>query len=225
MKLETVVPWGRSFDEYCRMFKLEDEDLQTTILGCADGPASFNAELTARGGQVVSADPIYQFSRKEIEARIAAVYPIVMNELSANQDDFIWDDFIDVESLGLARMRSMQRFLDDYESGIDAGRYLGASLPFLPFEPQQFRLALVSHYLFLYSDKLEETDHIKAVNELCRVAEEVRIYPLVDLQNQSSPHLLPLMSAMSNYGFDCRIEAVDYQFQRNASHMLRIRAR
>jgi hypothetical protein len=37
--LETVVPWGRSFDEYRRMFALSDDALQGRILGCADGPA------------------------------------------------------------------------------------------------------------------------------------------------------------------------------------------
>jgi hypothetical protein len=47
--LSDVVPWGRSFDEYQRMFVLSEDDLATTILGCADGPASFNAEATRRG--------------------------------------------------------------------------------------------------------------------------------------------------------------------------------
>jgi hypothetical protein len=44
--LERVVPWGRSFDEYRRMFVLSSDDLRLRILGCADGPASFNAEAT-----------------------------------------------------------------------------------------------------------------------------------------------------------------------------------
>ena len=51
--LETVVPWGRSFDEYRRMFALTDSEIGQRILGCADGPASFNAELTAAGGTVI----------------------------------------------------------------------------------------------------------------------------------------------------------------------------
>ncbi len=54
--LDKVVPWGRSLDEYRRMFALTDSDLEKRILGCADGPASFNAELTANGGSVVSCD-------------------------------------------------------------------------------------------------------------------------------------------------------------------------
>jgi hypothetical protein len=56
MKLNEVIPWGRSFDEYRRMFALSGDDLAGTILGCGDGPASFNAEATALGHRVVSCD-------------------------------------------------------------------------------------------------------------------------------------------------------------------------
>ena len=69
-RLEEVVPWGRSFEEYQAMFALSDKDLSGRILGCADGPASFNAGLTKRGGKIVSADPLYRFSREEIRNRI-----------------------------------------------------------------------------------------------------------------------------------------------------------
>ena len=41
--LATVVPWGRTFDEYRRMFALTNADAAGGVLGCADGPASFNA--------------------------------------------------------------------------------------------------------------------------------------------------------------------------------------
>ena len=50
IKLNQIIPWGRSFQEYRRMFTLTDEDLRGSILGCADGPASFNAEATDRAG-------------------------------------------------------------------------------------------------------------------------------------------------------------------------------
>lgn len=52
--LKNIVPW-RSFDEYVAMFALTDEDLRKNILGCGDGPADFNAEITKRGGKIVSA--------------------------------------------------------------------------------------------------------------------------------------------------------------------------
>jgi hypothetical protein len=57
LKLEHVVPWGRSKDEYVRMFGLTDKDLSGRVLDCAGGPASFNAEATREGRRVVSCDP------------------------------------------------------------------------------------------------------------------------------------------------------------------------
>ena len=68
--LSSVVPWGRSFDEYVRMFALTEGDLASSILGCGDGPASFNAEATRRGTRVVSCDPLYQFDAAPIRQRI-----------------------------------------------------------------------------------------------------------------------------------------------------------
>ncbi len=73
--LDKLVPWGRSLDEYRRMFALTDADLAKRILGCADGPASFNAEMTGIGRSVVSCDPIYEFSAEEIRQRIDVTYP------------------------------------------------------------------------------------------------------------------------------------------------------
>jgi len=72
MRLNEVIPWGRSFDEYRRMFALTDGDLSGNILGCGDGPASFNAEATVLGNRVVSCDPIYTFSADEIERQVRA---------------------------------------------------------------------------------------------------------------------------------------------------------
>jgi hypothetical protein len=43
MKLESVVPFSRSLNEYIQMFNLTTADLSQRILGIGDGPASFNA--------------------------------------------------------------------------------------------------------------------------------------------------------------------------------------
>ena len=54
------------------MFNLTDECLKQCILGCGDGPASFNAEITSCGGHIVSCDPLYAISGNEIYERFAA---------------------------------------------------------------------------------------------------------------------------------------------------------
>ena len=82
------------------MFALSERDLGLRILGCADGPASFNAVLTRRGGSVVSVDPIYQFSKEQLRARIDETYDRVLAEVRANQSEFVWTHFESVEALG-----------------------------------------------------------------------------------------------------------------------------
>jgi len=89
--LKEAVPWGRSFEEYVEMFSLSGEDLAKRILGCGDGPASFNATLTGRGGRVLSIDPIYQFTTEEISGRIDETYQIVMEQTRRNSHEFLWD--------------------------------------------------------------------------------------------------------------------------------------
>ena len=86
--LDQVVPWGRSFDEYRRMFALTDADLGLKILGCGDGPASFNAEATRRGATVISCDPIYRFDADHIRGRIAITYEQILEQTRQNIDDF-----------------------------------------------------------------------------------------------------------------------------------------
>ena len=59
--LNKVVPWGRSLKEYDKMFQLSGEEiLSKKILDCGGGPSSFNAEMTKKGGRVVSCDPLYR---------------------------------------------------------------------------------------------------------------------------------------------------------------------
>jgi hypothetical protein len=181
MKLTNIMPWGRSFEEYRGMFALSDEDLQGRLLGCGDGPASFNAEATLAGARVVSVDPIYAFAASEIEGRVAEIYETVMSQTRAQAHRFVWDYFADVDALGHARLSAMRRFLLDYETGKKAGRYIKASLPALPFTDERFDLALCSHLLFLYSEHLSLDEHIAATSELLRVAHEVRIFPLLSV--------------------------------------------
>jgi hypothetical protein len=220
--LDQVVPWGRSFVEYQRMFGLTEADLRKRILGCADGPASFNAEATSRGANVISADPLYFFSAAEIRGQIKRVCPQILEQTRQNRDDFVWTEFASVESLKWARLRTMVRFLKDYAAGRESGRYQVAELPKLPLESQSFELALCSHLLFLYSDHLDEAFHVESAIELCRIAEEVRIFPLITLGNRRSPYVEAVMNAARRLGRSARIEQVAYEFQRGGNQMLRI---
>ena len=83
----------------------------------------------------------------------------------------------------------MEGFLANYESGKEAGRYIEASLPALPFADGSFDLALCSHLLFLYSEQLGQTLHYQVIQELCRVAGDVRVFPLLALGGKRSPYV------------------------------------
>lgn len=220
MELEDVVPWGRSFNEYKKMFSLDVNDLNKSIIGCGDGPASFNAELTELGGNIVSVDPLYQFNENQIRQRIEEVYPQIISQTIKNVNDYVWEIISNVEELGKTRMNAMQIFLNDYEEGRRSGRYINASLPGLPFKDKEFDLALCSHYLFLYSDHVNQAQHILSVKELCRVAKEVRIYPLLSLNGAKSKHLDPVINSLKRDGIDISITKVDYEFQKGATEMM-----
>jgi hypothetical protein len=227
MKLSEVIPWGRSFEEYRRMFALTGDDLAGTVLGCGDGPASFNAEATARGHRVVSCDPIYAFTPSEIERRVEQCYGTVISQVKQNPDGFVWTHFRDPDHLGECRLAAMRRFLADFEQGKGQGRYVTASLPELPFKDRQFSLALVSHFLFLYSEQFDPDFHLAAFEELLRVAGEARVFPLLGLDSRWSPHVGPIRDHLTRAGFEIEIVAVEYEFQRAEDHagnrMMRVR--
>ena len=221
--LKEVVPYGRSHREYVNMFMLTEADLRRRILGCGDGPASFNAEATQHGTAVVSCDPVYRYDVDELRARIAATYDEILEQTRRNANEFVWTTVSSVEELGQLRMSAMNAFLADYPGGRAEGRYVNAQLPSLPFADRSFDLALCSHFLFLYSAQLDEEFHRLAIGEMCRVARDVRIFPLLTLGATPSPHVEPMIHRFRADGFDVSIETVAYEFQRGGNQMLRIR--
>ena len=221
--LEQIVPWGRSFDEYRSMFALSSDDLALRILGCGDGPASFNAEAARRGMAVTSCDPIYRWETVHIRERIVATYDQILDQTRRNSDEFVWTSIRSIDELGHVRMAAMEAFLDDYRQGRADGRYVEAELPTLPFADRSFDLALCSHLLFLYSVQLGEEFHRDSLRELCRVAREVRVFPLLALGGQRSPYVDLSIADLRESGHDVSIESVPYEFQRGGNQMVRIR--
>jgi hypothetical protein len=221
--LDQVVPWGRSFAEYRRMFALSEADLKLRILGCADGPASFNAESTRGGAAVISIDPLYRLDTRTIRDRIAATYDQMLEQAQRNRQQFVWDTIQSVEELGRTRMQAMQAFLDDYDLGKRQGRYVDAELPSIALPDKSFDLAVCSHFLFLYTEYLSEAFHRSAILELCRVAGEVRIFPLLALDGRASPYVARLVDDLSG-SWEVSLETVPYEFQRGGNQMMRVRA-
>ena len=223
LTLDKVVPWGRSYDEYVRMFGLSEDDLMLRILGCGDGPAAFNSLLTKCGGSVVSVDPIYAFDAAQIRTCVAEAYDIVMTQTRKNQGDYVWETIPSVEQLGSIRMSAMENFLADFNAGKQEGRYIAGELPSLPFENGRYDIALSSHFLFLYSAHLSAEFHLQALQEMLRVSREVRVFPLLTLDGTPSPHLHFVSDHFAKNGFGVEVKRVPYEFQRGGNEMLVIK--
>lgn len=223
LQLEEVVPWGRSMDEYARMFDLSEVDLSSRLLGVGDGPASFNAEMRARGRRVMSCDPVYRFRGEQIRARVEATSGRMVAAAREHADLFNWDVIKSPEELGRVRLAAMEKFLADYEGGKREGRYVAAELPRLPMARDSFDIALCSHLLFLYAEQISFEVHLASVMEMARLAREVRIFPLLALGNVPSPHVSPVREALLERGFACEIRRVPYEFQKGGGEMMVVR--
>jgi SAM-dependent methyltransferase len=224
MKLDAVVPFGRSLDEYVRMFNLTTADLDRRILGIGDGPASFNAEATQQGVQVTSVDPVYEFSGTEIQRRFEAVVDSIIEQVRATPNNWIWSYHKSPDDLRRNREQALTKFLADYDQGKACDRYQVGELPKLNFPDRAFDLALCSHFLFLYSEHCDFDFHRQSIRELLRVSREVRIFPLLTLTQEQSPYLAPLLAALQEEGQTASIVRVDYELQPGGNEMLVIRA-
>lgn len=221
--INNAYPWGRSFDEYRRMFALTEAELECRVLGCADGPAAFNAGMHRAGRRAISCDPLYQFTADEIRGRIDAVCPELIAHAAKERHRFVWDTIRSPEEMGQLRMASMREFLADYVAPGAGSRYVAGALPALPFADDSFDLALCSHFLFLYSDELSLEFHRLSVLELSRVADEVRVFPLMDMKGEASKHVEAIRAELRRAGLLVAIEPVPYEFQRGGNRMLKIR--
>ena len=204
------------------MFNLRAKDLSGGVLDCGGGPASFTAEMLASNVRAVAIDPIYAFSGSEILARFEEVVEPMISQVRATPEDWTWSYHRDPDDLCANRRAAIERFLMDYEEGLREQRYITGELPSLPLDSRSFGLAVCSHLLFLYSDLLSEDFHIRSVLELCRVADEVRLFPLLTLRREPSPHLAAVRSALDSKGLASEIVRVDYELQRGGNEMLRI---
>ena len=114
--------------------------------------------------------------------------------------------------------------LTDYAAHGFHGRYVGASLPLLPFFDREFDLVLCAHLLFVYAKRFDFDFHLAACRELVRVSrQEVRIHPIVGTNGRKYPELGRLRIALAEEGIDSEIVDVDYEFFAGSDSMLVLR--
>lgn len=162
---------------YCTLFSLGDSERRLSILGCGDGTSSFNAEGTAQNMRIVSVDKLYRFRAGEIR------------------------DHIDAAANNAA---ATERFMADYAEGVDQGRYVSGELPDLPFHDGCYDLALCLRLLFRDDAQQDLAFHLRALQELMRVAEEVRVAPMPEAGAAAARYLPAVLLAMSRSGFSVK---------------------
>jgi hypothetical protein len=222
MQLDNIVPFGRSLDEYIHMFSLTKDDLRRSILSVGDGPASFNAEGTNLGYEIKSIDPLYIFTAEQIRARFDVVVDSIIDQVINSPDDWIWTYHDSPAGLRAKRLQVMDLFAADYTAGQASNRYEVGEMPTLRYQDSEYSLGLSSHFLFLYSQHLDEQFHLNSIIEILRVCREVRIFPLLTLALQQSPYLQPVIKKLQSLGFTCEIQQVNYELQRGGNQMLKI---
>jgi len=142
--------------------------------------------------------------------------------IDLHSDAFVWGWYGSQESRAELRRQAREAFTDDYRRHPQT--YVAGALPRLPFTERSFDLALCSHFLFTWSDILDEAWHRAALLELCRVATEVRVFPLVVQGSGAAVPFLPaLMHHLEGQGLHCAVVTVAYEFQRGADQMLVVR--
>lgn len=212
--------WGHSLDQYRSMFGLSQHDLKKHILECASGFASFNAEMYKEGKKEVSCDPAYELSPEKLKKHLLQGLESMLVKVEENPDKF-GRDITSAENLKKQTGAMMAEFLADFPQGKKEGRYIAAALPKLPFSDNQFELALCAYFLFS-SKELSLPFHIAAIKEMCRVAGEARIYPLIDEEGEPAALLPIIMLELQQQNYGLEIKEVPYEFQKGGNAMLRV---
>ena len=223
LDLERIVFIGRTFEEYMDMFLLtEDELLGKKILDCPAGACSFTAVGNKSGLDVTACDIAYYHSGEDLKNKGLQDVEHAMTNMKKAENNYKWDYFKDIESLRMHRLTALQECATDMKESSE--RYIPVNLPSLPFKNDEFDILLSAHFLFMYADRLDYPFHLETLNELLRVTkEEVRIFPLVDLEGKRYEHLDKIFSYLADRNYIVEEIKVPYEFQSNANSMLKIR--
>lgn len=218
----SIVPWGRNADEYEAFFDLVDVPASARILDCGSGPSSFCAESWRAGRSVVAVDPVYARPVRDILDGFDRTAVRMLEGMRRAYERFDWTSYGSPEAVVDRRRAALDGFVAHVSE--HPGSYVAASLPRLPFLRDSFDLVLCSHLLFLYSEELGLAAHVQYLEELLRVGREVRVYPLLDMSGEVSPHLEACAAELERAAH-VEIAPVPYEFRLGDSNMLKVTRR
>lgn len=217
--------WIYDMKDYIQMFDLASADLEKKIFDFPAGISSFNAEMNARHKEVVSVDRSYDMSLNDMQHYANAVLEKNIKMLTMQSDRLNTDSNESLEDIFNLWAQRKNNFINDYSQGVADGRYLTPELPRFPYHNDEFRLALCSDLLFNSKLELQTASLITAedmILEICRIAEEVRIFPLMTETGQLSEDLGPIMLLLQEHDYGLEVKEVPYHQQQGGNAMLRI---
>ncbi|WP_431027189.1 SAM-dependent methyltransferase [Lysinibacillus sp. LZ02] len=223
LDLERIVFIGRTFEEYMDMFSLSMKELEgKSILDCPAGACSFTAVGNKLGLDITACDIAYDHPVEQLESKGLRDIEHAMEGMGKVKNNYIWRYFDGIEALKKHRVHALKDCTNHMRES--SKHYIPVTLPSLPFQDKEFDILLSAHFLFMYADRLDHQFHIQTLNELLRVTkEEVRIFPLVDLEGKRYPYLEQLMADLMDKGYVVEEVNVSYEFMKNANTMLKIK--
>lgn len=211
--------WIYSMADYCQMFDLKESELDSCILDYPAGISCFNAEMHEKGYEVKSGDTHYQMSFDEMTAFSQVIFDTNVAHLKKHHE--ILQSNKDIDSIVAEWDRRRRLFLNDYEAGKKAQRYVYMDLPRLPLDDQSVDIALCSDHLF-HNQLAMKQKQTAVIEELCRIAKEVRIFPLQDEKGNIAESLGHVMLDTQKRGCGIEVREVPYHEMKGGNAMLRI---
>lgn len=216
----SAVNWIYDFSDYQQMYDLTERDCTKSIFDFSSGLASFNAEATQRGMSVVSMDALYALSDDAIRTRAQQFLQEMVVQLQVMPDYLQNSSREAIDRVIQLWQKTEELFLADYVIGKSQCRYQPMQQLPLSYETHQFELAFCTDFIFHHALSRENINAV--LMELCRVAEEVRLYPLLDHDRKMPKELGPLMLALQQKNFGVEVREVSYRTLKGGNAMLRI---
>ena len=148
-----------------------------------------------------------------------------MRQTTEHRHKFVWTRIKTPEELGQVRLAAMTRFLADYDigkRGMDA--MSPASCRIFRFKvgmPMTWPFVRISYSCILTSNARFSSN---AIEEMCRVAHEARIFPATELQCDTFAVCGADVERIGGVrGTTLRWKRFPYEFQRGGNQMLRVR--
>ncbi len=221
--MKKFVLWGHHLKDYIEMFDLSGEDLSRNILEYGSGATSFNVEMLESGHHVTSCDRMFSKSKDELMRDVFDTFDSTINEMKVKSTQYQLKSEEEIDQLITSRREGIDRFFSDYEQGVSEKRYIASNdRTSLPFNDYQFGLGLVSHHLFVNYDEQGVDEHVQLIEEMVRVAGEVRVFPLLDKNAKISSLLGPVMLELQKKQLGVEIRQVNSMLKRAGNAMLRV---